>query len=86
MLMAPPGAVLALGYDGPADGAAEVPLLAGRHPVDGSPAVYVCRNFTCRMPVTDPMELRDALAYPPVTWAGTELGSFGPSTTSRPLE
>ena len=51
---APPGAVLALG-----DGAAEspVPLLAGRGLVGGAPAAYVCRNFTCRAPVTDPAEL-----------------------------
>jgi uncharacterized protein len=61
MLAAPPGAVTALGDGGP-DGA--VPLLAGRGLVDGSPAAYVCRNFTCRTPVTDPLELRAALSYP----------------------
>ena len=43
---------------------AVVPLLAGRGPVAGAPAAYVCRDFTCRMPVTDPMELQAALAYP----------------------
>jgi hypothetical protein len=41
-----------------------VPLLAGRGLVAGAPAAYVCRDFTCRMPVTDPMELRAALDYP----------------------
>jgi uncharacterized protein len=55
---APPGAVLALG-----DGTeAEVPLLAGRGLVDGAPAAYVCRQFTCLAPVTTPQELRATLA------------------------
>ena len=58
MLAAPPGAVIALG-DG-TDGAA-VPLLEGRGLVEGSPAVYVCRDFTCQLPVTTPDALRTAL-------------------------
>jgi uncharacterized protein len=41
-----------------------VPLLAGRALVAGAPAAYVCRDFTCRLPVTDSMELRAALDYP----------------------
>ena len=46
-----PNAVVAFG---PAD---DVPLLAGKTLVDGSPAVYVCERFACRAPVTDPAEL-----------------------------
>jgi hypothetical protein len=53
-----------------AEPAEVVPLLAGRGLVTGAPAAYVCRNFTCRMPVTDPMELRAALAYPAPAPAG----------------
>jgi uncharacterized protein YyaL (SSP411 family) len=57
---ATPGAVLALG-----DGTeAAVPLLAGRGLVDGAPAAYVCRQFTCQAPVTTPQQLRAALAVP----------------------
>src|SRR5215475_4038278 len=41
-----------------------VPLLAGRTLVAGAPAAYVCRDFTCRLPVTDSIELRAALDYP----------------------
>jgi uncharacterized protein len=39
-----------------------VPLLAGRSMVDGRPAAYVCRDFACRRPVTDPEALAEALA------------------------
>jgi uncharacterized protein YyaL (SSP411 family) len=54
-----PGAVVALG-DG--SGESPVPLLAGRGLVDGGPAVYVCRNFTCRAPITGIAELERALS------------------------
>ncbi len=47
--------------DDPAATAA-VPLLQGRGPVDGAPAAYVCRNFTCRAPITDPDALAAELA------------------------
>ena len=45
-------------------GGSSVPLLAGRGLVKGSPAAYVCRGFTCLVPVTEPAALREALEYP----------------------
>jgi hypothetical protein len=44
-----------------AAGGGAVPLLAGRGPVDGQAAAYVCERFTCQAPVTDPDRLASAL-------------------------
>ncbi|MFF0808739.1 uncharacterized protein YyaL (SSP411 family) [Streptomyces albogriseolus] len=52
-----PGAVVAVGTEG----GDEFPLLADRPLVGGAPAAYVCRNFTCDAPTTDPGRLRTAL-------------------------
>ncbi|CAL9467935.1 hypothetical protein SUDANB105_02763 [Streptomyces sp. enrichment culture] len=53
-----PGAVVAYGVAG----GAEFPLLADRPLMGGEPTAYVCRNFTCDAPTTDPERLRIALS------------------------
>ncbi|MFI5492767.1 thioredoxin domain-containing protein [Actinoplanes sp. NPDC051859] len=51
--LAPPGTVIVAGRpDQPG-----VPLLAGRHLIDGRAAAYVCRGFICDRPVTTPADL-----------------------------
>jgi uncharacterized protein YyaL (SSP411 family) len=47
-----PGLVVAVGPEG-----SDVPLLRDRPLVDGSPAAYVCRQFTCEAPVTSVEDL-----------------------------
>ena len=49
-----PNAVVAFG---PSE---DVPLLQGKHLVDGRPAVYVCENFACQAPITQPSDLVSA--------------------------
>ncbi|MCP9944795.1 thioredoxin domain-containing protein [Streptomyces somaliensis] len=48
-----PGAVVAVGEPG----SGEFPLLGDRPLVDGRPAAYVCRHFTCDAPTTEPERL-----------------------------
>ncbi len=51
-----PHVVLAGGTDG-----AVVPLLADRDPIDGRAAAYVCEQFACQAPTTDPEQLERLL-------------------------
>ena len=39
----------------------EMPLLAERGMVDGKATAYVCQNYVCQLPVTDPQALAEQL-------------------------
>ncbi len=64
-----PGAVVSVGVPD-AEG---VPLLAGRTLIGGAAAAYVCRDFVCDLPTSDPDELAAALGSRP--HAGTHRHS-----------
>ena len=57
-----PNKVLA-GMDPTADEAPgeAIPLLEGRGAIDGRPTAYVCQDYACQMPVTEPEALRAQL-------------------------
>ncbi|KAF2898367.1 hypothetical protein ILUMI_07809, partial [Ignelater luminosus] len=59
-----PGRILAVA-DGPGGRAGLLyrrhEALGRLHPVHGKSAAYVCRNFTCTLPVTEPEELASNL-------------------------
>lgn len=39
-----------------------LPILEGKKMVNGKPAIYICKNYTCKEPITDESRLRDSLA------------------------
>jgi uncharacterized protein YyaL (SSP411 family) len=46
----------------PLAGPSDLPLLVGKALTGGKPAAYVCRNYACDKPVTDPGDLAKVLA------------------------
>ena len=44
--------------------AALAPFIADLQPNDKEPKVYICENYACRSPITNPDELRQALGSP----------------------
>ena len=42
-------------------GESRVPLLAGKSLQDGKPTAYVCHNFACKLPTTDPAQFAGQL-------------------------
>jgi uncharacterized protein YyaL (SSP411 family) len=47
-----PNKVVALRASGDSPTAQHMPLLEGKNPVKGQPTVYVCENYTCKLPLT----------------------------------
>ena len=39
-----------------------LPILEGKKMVNGKPAIYICKNYTCKEPITEESPLRDSLA------------------------
>jgi uncharacterized protein YyaL (SSP411 family) len=42
--------------------AARLPFLKDVRPVQGKPTAYVCENYACQLPTSDPIELRKQLS------------------------
>ena len=59
-----PDAALALKSPEDAEAADIIPLLAERGQRDGQATAYVCRQFACKQPTTDPNVLREQLSSP----------------------
>ena len=69
------------------------PLLAGKGLVEGKAALYICRNFSCQRPLTDPREVAESLRSAPrrsdqmtqqTLLQGTALpGSASPEGTAK---
>jgi len=65
-------------HDPAAEPAPALPLLAGKGPVEGGAALYVCRHFACQAPVTDPAGVEAALAGRPAEAARTGIATRRP--------
>jgi uncharacterized protein len=57
-----PRRILLLAGDGEGELAQQIPELRGMGLIDGRSAAYVCRNFACELPITDPDTLAAKLA------------------------
>lgn len=60
-----------------------LPLLQGKSMVAGQPALYICRNFSCQRPLTDPQAVAEALQ---VHRSGERTPGGRPETLLRGLQ
>jgi uncharacterized protein YyaL (SSP411 family) len=40
-----------------------IPSVASMNPVDGRASAYVCRNYTCQLPVSEPAQFAELIQY-----------------------
>ena len=69
------------------------PLITGKGLVEGKAALYICRNFSCQRPLTDPQEITEALltasrrtdrtAQQTILQGTSRPGSASPEGTAR---
>jgi uncharacterized protein YyaL (SSP411 family)/aryl-alcohol dehydrogenase-like predicted oxidoreductase len=84
-----PNRILAVFDPGDPGEAGELPLLQGKTLVDGAAALYICRDFACQAPITDPAQIESQLAAPriedePRTTIAIRIpGRASPEGTSR---
>jgi len=43
--------------------AAGIPSIDSMLPLDGRASAYVCRNYTCQLPVSEPAKFADLIQY-----------------------
>jgi uncharacterized protein YyaL (SSP411 family) len=43
--------------------AAGIPSIESMNPLEGLASAYVCRNYTCRLPVTEPAKFAELIQY-----------------------
>jgi uncharacterized protein YyaL (SSP411 family) len=43
--------------------AAGIPSIESMRPLDGSASAYVCRNYTCQLPVSEPAKFAELIQY-----------------------
>lgn len=73
-----------LAHHDPSTGPSAHPLLAGKSLVQGRAALYVCRNFACQAPITDPGDLSTALGWTAEVRTTARVGERALSGTRIP--
>ncbi len=64
-------------HDPTAGDPSDLPLLRGKGLIDGRAALYVCCNFTCQAPITDPAQVASALGLTEQPSAGGKRSAVG---------